>query len=151
MAKAKEETKAVDSDQKLKDQNAIADALRLLKSHAQRVQNLSNEADELTEQLPTFDTIADLEGQLAAARTNFKQEKLNSKELQDKLDEVTSARVDYKIASKQLGALLVRWTARYQQRNVLLGTEMHEIILTAKLGKEIEDLQQPLPLFEEAA
>lgn len=142
--------KAADRDeQKLLDQDMIANQLRDVRTAQQVVQNEKNKADEIVEKLPEFDTVTDLEGQLAAARDGLKQAKLNSQELQGQLDVLTQARTNLSIAQKALGGLLLKWTAKYQQRNVLLGTAMHEIVLVAKLGKELEDLQQPLPLFDE--
>ncbi len=136
------------TDQKINDQAMIVKQLNENRRDVATVQSLGAEASDLIEKMPEYDRVADLEGQLANARQQLKDAKLNNGELQDKLDELASARTNAMISRKALSSLLVKWTAKYQQRNVLLGVEMHEIILTAKLGKEVESAQGTLPLFD---
>ena len=138
-----------DDNQKLLDQDMIVKQIGDVKTTTAHVQNQTAKVAEIVEKMPEFDKVADLEGQLEIARDNLKQAKLNSQEYQEEADKLTDLRVSANIAKKALSSLLVKFTAKYSQRNVLLGTEMHEVVLTAKVGKELEDLQQPLPLFED--
>lgn len=137
------------SADKLAQQEQIVKQLAEVKTNQAKVQNQKAKVDEIVEKMPEFDKVADLEGQLEAARDGLKQAKLNSQEYQEAADALTELRVDLNISKKGLSALLAKWATKYSQRNVLLGTVMHEIVLSAKLGKELEDVQESLPLFDE--
>jgi hypothetical protein len=136
-------------DEKLQDQNMIVNQLAECRQDAGHVQNLGAKASELIEKMPEYDKVADLEGQLELARKGLKDAKLNNGELQQVLDKLAEARTNAMISRKALSSLLVKFTAKYQQRNVLLGMEMHEVVLTAKIGKELESEQGTLPLWDE--
>lgn len=136
-------------DDKLAQQDQIVKQLTDVKTDQANVQNQKALVDEIIEKMPEFDRVADLEGQLEAARDSLKQAKLNSQPYQEAADVLTELRVALNASRKVLSALLVKWTAKYQQRNVLLGMEMHEIVLTAKLGRELDSAQGTLPLFED--
>lgn len=136
-------------EDKLAQQNQIVKQLGEVKTDQAKVQSQKAKVDEIVEKMPEFDKVADLEGQLEIARDNLKQAKLNSQEYQEAADALTELRVDLNISRKGLSALLAKWATTYSQRNVLLGTVMHEIVLSAKLGKELEDVQGTLPLFDE--
>lgn len=135
-------------EEKQQHQQQIVAAITDLKSDQAEAQNIKAKADEVVEQMPEFETVVDLEAKLEDARERLKQAKLNNPDYQGLQDSLVEARTDVNVSRKALSSLLVQYTAKYQERSVLLGNAMHEIVLTGKVGKDLGDIQEALPLWE---
>lgn len=99
-------------------QKQIADQSRDVESDKAAVKNLSEMVAQERESLPAFDKVADLEGQLEAARTELKQQEASSRELNDMRDNLAVKRQELKNARQILSSLLVAYMAAYRQQSI---------------------------------
>lgn len=134
-------------DKKLQEQETILGQFQEFKKDQAKVQNLQAQASDIIDKMPEASEVDELLGQLEVARDKLNKAKQNNKELDEVLENLAVARSDMRASSNSLSAMLVKWANQYAQRNVLIGTAMHEIVLNAKLGKELENQQESLPLW----
>lgn len=128
-------------------QKQIADVAREVEAHKSSVAKLVEEIDIEREQLTSFDRVQDLLGQLENARKELAQEEANNKTINDLKDNLAEARRKKNYSQSELSMLCVQWVAMYKQRSVFSNGTHREIVMAAKLGKEIDNpLQLELPI-----
>lgn len=136
----------VDGD-KLTQQTQIASAAREVIRDNQAASAIRDKMLVLKDKLPAADEVANLVGQLEAARERLKEQVLGSTELNELAEQLSEANLNLRNSKAELSKLLVGWVAKYQTKSVAVEGSMRLIDLKAQLGKEVPN-QQELPLWD---
>lgn len=137
-----------DDERKLDLQTKIAEAQRMLSEKHAGVKTQGETIADLYSGLPASEKVAKLEDELEAAKQELNTQALESQEIEGAKDVLAEAKVERNHWQAMLSLYLVQWAHRYSRRDVTVGDQRLEIIITAKLGKVVDELQAELPLWD---